>query len=325
MTSLFPNHPDHARLQRHGWICSMAFHAIMGTCAVALLSGLRMPLVSEQFKWNVAMVEAPKTQVDRFPESKPKPKPTSSKPQVVKSQPAPPQPVIETVQQKVVQPVQNVPQVVQRQVTTLNQTASVVTQRIRQSETSKPVATTTTREAAVHEAQVVTARTPVIQETAAEPVVQRAGGESGEPVVQSQQTPSRHTSETMVERTATDFEGRPAAQSQQAFVEQAQARSLPATKSDYGWLMKALLGRVDQLKNYPYMARINHWEGKVVLRAVIRDDGQVLMVDVHESSGRSILDNDAIETLRKASPLKLEHPLGKPQVAILMPISYSLR
>ncbi len=84
-------------------------------------------------------------------------------------------------------------------------------------------------------------------------------------------------------------------------------------KADYGWLVKALLGRLDQLKNYPHMARINHWEGKVVLRAVIKDDGQVLMIDVHESSGRLILDNDAIETLRRASPLKLDHPLGKPK------------
>ena len=99
----------------------------------------------------------------------------------------------------------------------------------------------------------------------------------------------------------------------------------PVVKADYGWLMKSLLSRINELKHYPHMARMNHWEGKVVLRAVIKDDGQVLMVDVQESSGRSILDNDAMETLRKASPLKLEQPLGKPQVAILMPISYSLR
>lgn len=63
--------------------------------------------------------------------------------------------------------------------------------------------------------------------------------------------------------------------------------------------MRALLGRIDELKNYPVMARMNRWEGKVVLRAVIKDDGQVLMVDVQESSGRSILDNDAMETLKK--------------------------
>ncbi|MBX3331323.1 MAG: TonB family protein [Nitrospira sp.] len=105
----------------------------------------------------------------------------------------------------------------------------------------------------------------------------------------------------------------------------ASVKAAPATKADYGWLLRALLGRIDELKNYPIMARTNRWEGKVILRAVIKDDGQVLMVHVQESSGRAILDNDAIETLKKASPLKLEQPLGKPQVAILMPISYSLR
>jgi protein TonB len=119
------------------------------------------------------------------------------------------------------------------------------------------------------------------------------------------------------------------AASEQVITSAAPLQAGPAVKADvkadYGWLMKVLLGRINELKNYPHLARINHWEGKVLLRAVIKDDGQVLMVDVQEGSGRSVLDNDAMETLRKASPLKLDHPLGKPQVTILMPISYSLR
>lgn len=99
----------------------------------------------------------------------------------------------------------------------------------------------------------------------------------------------------------------------------------PAVKADYGWLTKSLLSRINELKNYPHMARMNHWEGKVVLRAIIKEDGQIIMVDVQESSGRAILDNDAMETLRRASPLKLDQPLGKPQQALLVPINYFLR
>jgi protein TonB len=117
----------------------------------------------------------------------------------------------------------------------------------------------------------------------------------------------------------------PTPSAEQIVASAAPLKTAPAAKADYGWLMRALLGRIDELKNYPVMARMNRWEGKVVLRAVIKDDGQVLMVDIQESSGRSILDNDAMETLKKASPIKLDQPLGKPQVAILMPISYSLR
>jgi protein TonB len=105
---------------------------------------------------------------------------------------------------------------------------------------------------------------------------------------------------------------------------QVPVRSAPATKADYGWLVEALWGRVEQLKHYPHLARLNRWEGKVVLRAVIKDDGELLSVDIISSSGHAILDRDAVEILRKASPLHLKHPLGKPQVMVQVPISYSL-
>lgn len=72
------------------------------------------------------------------------------------------------------------------------------------------------------------------------------------------------------------------------------------------------------------MARANHWEGKVVLEAIVRDDGEVVGLKVAESSGRAILDEAAIAVMKKASPLTLKHPLGKPQITILVPISYRL-
>lgn len=172
----------------------------------------------------------------------------------------------------------------------VNQTAStIIPQTIQREEVSQPVVTP---DRVVPEAQPVETKIASIQEPVAPPIMESVAEPAPQQVAAEPAT---------VVPTA------------------------PAVKADYGWLMKSLLSRINELKNYPHMARMNHWEGKVVLRAVIKDDGQVLMVDVQESSGRSILDNDAMETLRKASPLKLEQPLGKPQVAILMPISYSLR
>lgn len=326
MTPFTLSHPDHMRIQRQGWVCSVLFHAITGMCALALFSELPLPLQQDQFRWNVAMVEPPKPQQKVDAPSEAKPKPTPPTRQIIKTQPPQPQPVVEAVQQRLIQPVQAVQQVVQRRVTqavqatnpvtTVNQTASVITQAMHHSETSKTVAPATTREAIVQEEQIVTTTAVVPQQTTA-------------PVV-TESLISHQPAEPVAERAVTEPADKPAVHSLQAAVEQTVAqvlptKTLPATKADYGWLMKALLGQVNQLKNYPHLARINHWEGKVVLRAVIKDDGQVLMVDIQESSGRPILDNDAIETLRRASPLKLEHPLGKPQVAILMPISYSLR
>jgi protein TonB len=96
------------------------------------------------------------------------------------------------------------------------------------------------------------------------------------------------------------------------------------TQADYGWLRDTLWKRIQELKRYPALARTNHWEGKVVVAAVIRDDGTVVGLRIAESSGRPILDQEALSVMRQASPLTLKHPLGKPQVTILVPISYRL-
>ncbi|MGH7164554.1 MAG: TonB family protein, partial [Nitrospiraceae bacterium] len=98
----------------------------------------------------------------------------------------------------------------------------------------------------------------------------------------------------------------------------------PAGSPDYGWVADALWRRIEQLKRYPHLARINRLEGKVVLRAVIKADGQLVDLVVATSSGHSVLDHDALEVLRRASPLPLTRPLGKPQMVVQIPISYKL-
>jgi protein TonB len=96
------------------------------------------------------------------------------------------------------------------------------------------------------------------------------------------------------------------------------------TQTDYGWLRNALWGRIEELKRYPTQARTNHWEGKVVVEVVIRNDGEVVGLRIAESSGRAILDQEALAVMRKASPLVLKHSLGGPSVTLLVPISYKL-
>jgi protein TonB len=102
-------------------------------------------------------------------------------------------------------------------------------------------------------------------------------------------------------------------------------RPIPATKTDYGWLAEALWHKVEQLKRYPAMARMNRWEGKVVLRAVIRDTGELVDLEVAESSGHAVLDRDALEVMKRASPITLKHSLGQSQVVLQIPISYKLK
>lgn len=102
------------------------------------------------------------------------------------------------------------------------------------------------------------------------------------------------------------------------------AQSNPQTKRDYGWLSEAILRRVEELKRYPASARVDRAEGKVVVRAVINEDGNLGEVEVFQSSGYPTLDKAAVETMRQAAPFHLPHPLGQPRMTIKIPMSYRL-
>lgn len=112
---------------------------------------------------------------------------------------------------------------------------------------------------------------------------------------------------------------------QPAAVQTMPVRSMPAPQRDYGWLAETLRERIEELKRYPAMARMNNWQGKVVLKFVVKEDGTVENLEVVQSSGHAVLDEAAMDTIRRASPLPLKHELGKPRVTFQFPISYTLR
>lgn len=96
------------------------------------------------------------------------------------------------------------------------------------------------------------------------------------------------------------------------------------TQADYGWLRDMLRNRLEELKHYPALAKANHWEGNVIVQAIIKADGTVGDVRVAESSGNTLLDEEALTVMRKVSPLRLKYQLEGSQMTILVPISYRL-
>lgn len=97
-----------------------------------------------------------------------------------------------------------------------------------------------------------------------------------------------------------------------------------SVKADHRWLAESLSRRLAELKRYPSAARLNGWEGRVVLRAVIRADGHLADVTVHKSSGHDALDRAAIDTIKLACPLHMKHALNSAEVAVYVPIVYTL-
>jgi protein TonB len=72
---------------------------------------------------------------------------------------------------------------------------------------------------------------------------------------------------------------------------------------------------------YPYIARKMGWEGKVLISFVLTKDGKISFLTVEKSSGYKILDENAIDTIKKVSKY---FPLPPLDVKIKIPISYKL-
>lgn len=78
------------------------------------------------------------------------------------------------------------------------------------------------------------------------------------------------------------------------------AEDISAIKNGYGRL---LAGEFAKHKKYPQVARMRGWQGTVQVRLQVDADGNPANPVVEQSSGREILDNQALETVRNSLPL----------------------
>lgn len=97
-----------------------------------------------------------------------------------------------------------------------------------------------------------------------------------------------------------------------------------AAKANNNWVGESLHRRISELRHYPSTARLNGWEGKVVLKVSIRNDGHLNSVEVVKTSGYESLDQAAIEAVRRACPLHMKHELSSEMVVLTLPVNYSL-
>jgi protein TonB len=77
-------------------------------------------------------------------------------------------------------------------------------------------------------------------------------------------------------------------------------RDLDNARNLYG---NMLSNAISKYKQYPRVAQIRGWEGQVDLEIEIDSNGNVLATRILQSSGHEILDKQALEMVKKASPL----------------------
>lgn len=336
--------------RRSGWLISVLLHG--GALALALhgMGDLQQKRQPETFQWDVmlapppAPVPAPREQAQPAQSSQPVPQKQAAQPKSVSAHKAVERPVMErtaVVQTaRVIQRETPVMRPIEREAavqtaeafraTPVETSQPIEQAAVQERPTAEPiehVSVQTTREvmqvsqAVVHqevqqvepvEAQAKPEAVPVesvvVQKEALREILSR-------PSVQQVGVITQSVLETVEP---------PAGAVSVATVQHRRVESTAAAQADFGWLAESLWKRIEDLKRYPSIARSRRWEGKVIVEAVIRHDGEILDCQIAQSSGHGVLDQDALTVLRRASPLPLKHPLGREQVTILVPIAYRL-
>ena len=276
------------------WAISLTLHGAAVGLAFAFAAQVKPILPEDVFQWDVALVEAAKS---------------ASLPEPVESVTAPAQPMPKVVPQSRLKPVAEVSPVVLPPEQPIEPTPSI----------DQHVEAPQVREEPVEQ------RIIEVTESKTEPVTE-AKAKVPEPVAVAASTDSMEAQPIQQEPVA--MASAPALSSDVP-VSQERTVNVVATlgseaKTDNRWLAESLWRRVAELKRYPSSARLNGQEGKVILKAIIRSDGQLADVVVQKSSGYSTLDEAAIEAVRLACPLHMKHALGKPLIVVSLPIVYSL-
>ena len=110
----------------------------------------------------------------------------------------------------------------------------------------------------------------------------------------------------------------------QSEVPPAQADPLDAKnlQSQYGALLSQAIAKY---KKYPAFAKLAKQQGVVILQLQINYQGHLLGVQIAHSSGFELLDNQAVEMVKKATPFSQPPShLVENDVSLLVPVSFRL-
>lgn len=89
---------------------------------------------------------------------------------------------------------------------------------------------------------------------------------------------------------------------------------------------KAIMAHLGKHKRYPEQARVRRVEGEVTIRFVFDRSGKVLRAEVAKSSGSSLLDEEGIKLMSRASPLPSLPPhMRAEQTELVVPIKFRVK
>ena len=94
--------------------------------------------------------------------------------------------------------------------------------------------------------------------------------------------------------------------------------------AEYGAYLGRLRARVQQSLRYPLAARRRGLSGTVHVEIIIRPDGVISAVAVADSSAHAVLDDAAVETIRRLAPEPLPRDVPPRTLRVRLPVVFAL-
>lgn len=97
---------------------------------------------------------------------------------------------------------------------------------------------------------------------------------------------------------------------------------ITAATNDYSSLLAAAIAKY---KQYPKIAQMRGWQGLIIIELQLNPQGGVIYSQIKKSSGYDVLDQEALEMIKRASPFpQPPEALRTKNFTVLVPISFKL-
>ena len=103
----------------------------------------------------------------------------------------------------------------------------------------------------------------------------------------------------------------------------AEPASSSAPRTDYSWLQRAIFQRLEELKRTSRPSLDDSRPLKVLVKAVVSNEGHLMDTEVVKSSGLDRIDKEAMALVQRAFPIQLDRALDRQRIVMRIPITYS--
>jgi protein TonB len=288
-----------------GWLVSLFLHAFLISATLPLFRHVPITIPAEPFRWNINLVRSPQATQEPLEPAETR-APEQHEASDTASATAIPAKVKDTSRAAATEsPLQNAP-------------------------STAPIDTAPVVQESTQSHNIAAAAEPVSSPPALEHSSVPEPSTNAPPTPESEQTTPPAAPEQPVQASVVTAAGSTSGQGSKAAAPRQPEATTPAEvvspsapRADYSWLQQAIFRRLEELKRSSRPSLDYSSPLKVLVKAVVSSEGNLMDTEVVKSSGLDRIDKEAVALVQRAFPIQLDRALDHQRIVMRIPITYS--